>query len=470
MRDHWAGCCFAEPCIVSLLQCIIALHRNKNRGRRVLYSWVELNRAALTPFRAIAQMNRAALRSPFNPVAHTPAARTLAAAADVFEAVTRRYDKPGWGFSEVSVNSVKVPVTPRVVWSNPWVSLVHFEKRADMLAKARPAGWVEPRVLIVAPLSGHYATLLRGTVQAFLPDHDVYITDWTDARMVPISDGRFDLDDYIDRVRDMLGFIGPGAHVVAVCQPGPPVLAAISLMDEDDDPALPATMTFMGSPIDARRSPTVPNKLAEERPFAWFKNNMIHTVPFPYPGVLRRVYPGFVQLASFMNMNWSRHVDAHWTFFNHLVQGDGDNAEKHREFYDEYLSVLDLSEEFYLATIRKVFQEHHLPRGILEHRGRIVDLKSVRRVALMTVEGENDDISGIGQTQAAHDLCVNIPVEHRHDYVQPGVGHYGVFNGSRFRTEIYPRQRQFIRNHFDVDTERALLADRAGSGLKMAAE
>jgi poly(3-hydroxybutyrate) depolymerase len=436
----------------------------------VLYQWVELGRAMVTPFRAAAAVQRDLMRSPFNPLSYTPMARAIAAADDVFEAVTRRYAKPAWSLDQTMVRGVPMAVKPRVVWSDAWCDLVHFEKTPDPRVTAYPKGHVEPRVLIVAPLSGHYATLLRGTVEAFLPDHDVYITDWVDARMVPIADGRFDLDDYIDYVRRMLAEVGPRANVVAVCQPGPPVLAAISLMAEDGDPALPATMAFMGSPIDARRSPTTPNLLAEERAFAWFEKNMIHTVPLPYPGAFRRVYPGFVQLASFMNMNWERHVDAHWSFFNHLVQGDGDNIGKHREFYDEYLSVLDLSEEFYLQTIQRVFQEHHLARGVFNHRGRVVNPGAITSVGLMTVEGENDDISGIGQTQAAHDLCVNIPEAMRYDYVQPGVGHYGVFNGRRFRTEIYPRQKQFIATYFDKKAERAFLAERAAASHKLAAE
>jgi len=311
----------------------------------------------------------------------------------------------------------------------------------------------QPTLMIVAPLSGHYATLLRGTVEAFLPTHEVYITDWTDARMVPIWQGRFDLDDYIDYIRAMLTHLGAGTNVLAVCQPGPPVLAAVSMMAEDDDPNRPATMTFMGSPIDARQSPTVPNQLAEERAFDWFQDNMIYTVPAPYPGAMRRVYPGFVQLSSFMHMNWDNHVDAHWKFFNHLVEGDGDNAGKHRTFYDEYLSVLDMPEEFYLQTIERIFQEHHLARGIFRHRDRLVrpaaitDVAAIKDVALMTVEGEKDDISGIGQTQAAHTLCPNIPEDMQADYIQPGVGHYGVFNGSRFRNEIVPRVSEFIMTH-----------------------
>lgn len=438
----------------------------------MLYSFVEMQRAAMMPWRAVASFQRAALRSPWNPLAGTALGRNMAAATDLFEAVTRRYGKPEWNLPTTVVNGIDVAVTPKVVWSSPWADLVRFERDGDAMAKARPADWVEPRVLIVAPLSGHYATLLRGTVEAFLPDHEVFITDWADARTVPITEGRFDLDDYIDHIQTMLGAVGPGAHVVAVCQPGPPVLAAIALMASKNDPALPASMTFMGSPIDARRSPTTPNKLAEERPFSWFERNMIHTVPMPNPGAFRRVYPGFVQLASFMNMNWERHVDAHWGFFNHLVEGDGDGVAKHTEFYDEYLSVLDLSEEFYLQTIQKVFQEHHLARGILRHRGELVRPELIKSVALMTVEGENDDISGIGQTQAAHDLCSGLPADLKYDYVQPGVGHYGVFNGRRFRSEIYPRQKQFIRSYFNVDAERAFIAEQARpfGGYAMAAE
>jgi poly(3-hydroxybutyrate) depolymerase len=421
----------------------------------MLYSMLEMQRAALMPFRFAVNMQRALLANPFNPISYTPFGKNWAAAADVFEAVTRRYGKPDWDIASTIINGVTVPVAIETVWSSPWCSLVHFKRDAGALATARGADWVEPRVLIAAPLSGHYATLLRGTVQAFIQDHDVYITDWHDARQVPISQGRFDLDDYIDHIRSMLTYLGPKAHVVAVCQPGPPVLAAIALMAQDNDPALPATMAYLGSPIDARQSPTVTNKLAQDRPFTWFKSEMIKSVPPMFPGAFRRVYPGFVQLASFMQMNMDRHVDAHKDFFNHLVQGDGDSADKHRAFYDEYLSVLDLTEEFYLQTITKVFQEHHLAKGIFMHRDRLVQLDAIKTVALMTVEGEKDDISGLGQTRAAHDLCTAIPSKMHHEYVQEGVGHYGVFNGRRFDSEIYPRQKEFIRSYFDVNQERA---------------
>lgn len=423
----------------------------------MLYALVELNRAAMAPFRIAAKASRVGLRSQFNPLGQTEASRSLAAFADVFERTTRYYGKPDWQLRSTVINGVEVDLTHYPVWRKPFGDLLHFKKDQDQLdlalgQHAKPL----PRLLIVAPLSGHYATLLRGTVEAFLPTHDVYITDWADARMVPVFHGRFDLDDYVTYVREMLTFIGGGAHVLAVCQPGPAVLAAVSMMAEDDDPARPATMTFMGSPIDARRSPTVPNKLSEEKPFSWFEQNMIYSVPAPYPGALRRVYPGFVQLAAFMNMNWSRHVDAHWSFFNHLVEGDGDSAQKHRQFYDEYLSVLDLTEEFYLQTIRRVFQEHHLAKNEFFHFGRRVNPSAIRDVALMTVEGELDDISGIGQTQAAHDICNKIPKKMRFDYIQPGVGHYGVFNGSRFRNEIAPRVKEFTYQFTDFSAEREL--------------
>lgn len=414
----------------------------------MLYSFVEMNRMAMAPLRLAAKASRASLRSSLNPLSRTEMGRSLAAAVDVFEATTRFYGKPEWQIDATRINAVDVPISIDKVWSSPWCQLQRFRRHEGAMAdavgeNAKP----QPRLLIVSPLSGHYATLLRGTVEAFLPTHDVYITDWSDARMVPIWYGRFDLDDYIDHIRLMLTELGAGTNVLAVCQPGPPVLAAVSMMAEDNDPARPATMTFMGSPIDARRSPTVPNKLSEEKPFEWFEQNMIHTVPAPWAGAMRRVYPGFVQLSSFMNMNWDNHVSAHWNFFNHLVSGDGDNANKHRKFYDEYLSVLDLTEEFYLQTIRRIFQEHHLARGIFHHRDRLVRPSAIRDVALMTVEGENDDISGIGQTQAAHTLCTGIPASKRIDYIQPGVGHYGVFNGSRFKSEIVPRVRDFIASH-----------------------
>ncbi|WP_374468150.1 polyhydroxyalkanoate depolymerase [Phenylobacterium sp.] len=410
----------------------------------MLYALYEAGYYATTPLRYAARLTRDFWSSPLNPAAESDLGRTLYAGADLFANLTRRYGKPGWGFDTVEIEGHPVRVRPTEVWSSPWVKLTHFARdMADMRKAGRRE--LEPAVLIVAPLSGHYATLLRGTVQAFLQDHEVFITEWSNARDVPVMEGRFDFHDYIDHVRQMLRVLGPRPHVVAVCQPGPPVLAAVSLMAEDGEECRPATMTFMGSPIDARLSPTVTNRLAEEKPFAWFQSNMIYTVPSPYPGAGRRVYPGFVQLASFMSMNLEKHQEAHLRYLQHLMQGDGDSADKHLEFYDEYLAALDLSEEFYLQTVDVVFQRYLLPKGELVHRGRPVRPELIKDVGLLTVEGENDDISGIGQTQAAHALCAGLPDELKEDYVQPHVGHYGVFNGKRFREEIYPRVRAFIR-------------------------
>ena len=409
----------------------------------MLYALSEYAYHVGSPFRIAARSMRDFWSSPYNPVSDTPLGRTLYAGSDLYANVTRRYGKPEWGIDKTEVNGHAVAVTVETVWQSPWVKLLHFSRRASDLRRAGHRT-IDPAVLIVAPLSGHYATLLRGTVEAFLPDHDVYITDWQNAREVPVMEGRFDFYDYVDHIRDMLRALGPNTHVVAVCQPGPPVLAAAALMAEDGESAQPSSMSFLGSPIDARLSPTVTNRLAEERPFAWFKSNMIYTVPAPFPGALRRVYPGFVQLYSFMSMNAQRHKDAHRAYFDHLVEGDGDQAAKHREFYDEYLSVLDLTEEFYLQTIDIVFQNYLLPRGLLTHRGRPVRPEAITDIGLMTVEGELDDISGVGQTQAAHGLCTGIPQERRVLLVQPKVGHYGVFNGRRYRDEIYPKLRAFI--------------------------
>lgn len=412
----------------------------------MLYTAYEMSYAFMAPARIAAGLGAQFWRSPFNPAATTLVGRTNAAALDVFENAMRRYPKPEWGIETATVNGASVPITIETVEKKPFCSLLHFKRDASALKKARGAkAKPDPKVLIVAPLSGHYATLLRGTVEAMIADHDVYITDWVDARHVPAVQGRFDLNDYIDYLIDFMRTIGPGVHGMGVCQPGPALLSAAAIMAEDDDPYRPASVTIMGSPIDTRRSPTTPNLLAQERDFSWFEQNMIFTVPAPYAGVMRKVYPGFVQLYSFLAMNSDRHMNAHYDYFQHLVEGDGDNADKHRTFYDEYLSVLDMTEEFYLQTIREVFQEHTLAKGEAMHRGRLIRPEAIRDIALMTVEGENDDISGIGQTQAAHDLCVNIPDKLQLDYIQPKVGHYGVFNGSRWRNEIQPKVADFMR-------------------------
>ena len=409
----------------------------------MLYTLYEAGYYASTPLRLAALATRDFWSSPLNPIRDSDLGRRLYANSDLFANLTRRYGKPKWRIDEVMIDGHPVRVRAVEEWSSPWCKLTHFARDMSDMRKAGRRT-LEPAVLIAAPLSGHYATLLRGTVEAFLQDHEVYITEWQNARDVPVLEGRFDFHDYIDHIRQMLGVMGPRPHVVAVCQPGPPVLAAAAVMAEEGDESRPASMTFMGSPIDARLSPTVTNKLAEEKPFTWFKSNMIDTVPGPYPGVGRRVYPGFVQLASFMSMNIDKHQEAHQRYLKQLMDGDGDEAEKHLEFYDEYLSVLDLTEEFYLQTVDVVFQRHLLPKGELMHRGRLVRPDLITDIGLLTVEGENDDISGIGQTQAAHELCSGIPETLKQDYVQPKVGHYGVFNGKRFREEIYPRVREFI--------------------------
>jgi poly(3-hydroxybutyrate) depolymerase len=406
----------------------------------MLYALHEAAYYSAIPLRVTADLAREFWGSPLNPASRTESGRTLFAAADLLSNMTRRYGRPDWRIDEVEVSGRMDAVVMDTVWASPWCKLQRFQR---IHAGREPGG--EPKVLIVAPLSGHYATLLRGTVRGFLQDHEVYVTDWSNARDVPVYEGRFDFHDFVDHVRAMLTEIGPGAHVVAVCQPGPPVLTAAALMAEDKHPARPASMIFMGSPIDARLSPTVTNKMAETRPFTWFQSYMIHTVPTPYLGAYRRVYPGFVQLYSFISMNEKMHMDAHWRYFEDLVKDDGDGAAKHREFYDEYLSVLDMTEEFYLQTIDIVFQKYLLPKGELVHDGRRVDTRAITDIGLMTVEGAHDDISGVGQTQAAHHLCANIPAELKELYVHPDVGHYGVFNGSKFRRDIYPRIRDFIR-------------------------
>lgn len=403
-----------------------------------MYWFYEMGLAALNPARALADATRLLFKNPTNPLAYTAYGKSVAAAAELFERSTRRYDRPDWRIDHASVGGERVPVHIETVWERPFCRLLHFE-RAFSHVPRRP----QPKLLIVAPMSGHYATLLRGTVETFLSNHDVYITDWRNARSVPLSEGRFDLDDYIDYVISMLHELGGDCHVIAVCQPSVPVLAAVALMEADKDPCVPHSMVLMGGPIDTRVNPNEVNKLAASRGIDWFRRNVITKVPFPHPGFMRDVYPGFLQLHGFVSMNLDRHIEAHRNLFMNLVKGDGDSAQKHREFYDEYLAVMDLAAEFYLQTVDTVFIRHALPKGEMTHRGRRVDPAAITRVALMTVEGENDDISSVGQTEPAHALCANIPAEHKVHYVQPAVGHYGVFNGSRFRAEIAPRIADF---------------------------
>ena len=407
-----------------------------------MYWLYEMGQAALDPSRAIADATRLFFKNPANPLAHTTYGKTVAAAAEMFERSTRRYGRPEWRIDSTTVGGEHVPVHIKTVWERPFCRLLHFE-RAFTQTPRRP----QPKLLIVAPMSGHYPTLLRGTVETFLPNHDVYITDWRNARAVPVGDGHFDLDDYIDYVISILHMLGGDVHVIAVCQPSVPVLAAVALMEADKDPNVPHSMVLMGGPIDTRINPNSVNKLAENRGLDWFRTHVITKVPFPHPGFMRDVYPGFLQLSGFMSMNLDRHLEAHRELFTNLVKGDGDSAQKHREFYDEYLAVMDLAAEFYLQTVDTVFICHALPKGEMTHRGRMIDPSLIKRVALLTVEGEHDDISGVGQTEAAHALCSGIPAENKVHYLQPKVGHYGVFNGSRFRAEIAPRIADFVLSH-----------------------
>ena len=430
------------------------------------YWFYEMSQAALNPSRAFADAVRLFYRNPANPLSHTAFGKSMAAGLELFERSTRRYGKPEWNIKSTVVGGEHVPVHIASVWERPFCRLLHFERAFEHVPR-RP----QPRLLIVAPMSGHYPTLLRGTVEGFLPNHDVYITEWVDARMVPLSEGGFDLDDYIDYLISMMHVLGADVHVLAVCQPSVPVLAAVARMEADNDPYVPHSMVLMGGPIDTRENPTQVNKLAETRGIDWFRRNVITKVPFPHPGVtrdvypgfMRDVYPGFLQLHGFVSMNLDRHLEAHRKLFQHLIEGDGDSAQKHREFYDEYLAVMDLCAEYYLQTVETVFIRHALPKGYMTHHGIPIDPAVIRRVALMTVEGEHDDISGVGQTEAAHALCANVPDSRKVHWLQPEVGHYGVFNGSRFRSEIVPRISDFALSFNAAATKRApsVIAPRA---------
>jgi poly(3-hydroxybutyrate) depolymerase len=404
------------------------------------YYWYDTAHWLLSPARAASDITKLFFETPGNPLTNTPYGRTVTAACELFERTTRRYGKPDFGFRTTTIGNREVAVTERVVWERSFCRVIAFDRN-------HPRAKEQPKLLIVAPMSGHYATLLRGTAETFLATHQVMITDWADASMVPLAEGRFDLDDYIDYLKDMFREFGPDLHVMAVCQPAVPVIAAIARLEAENDPGIPRSMILMGGPIDTRRSPTAVNQLAEERGIDWFERHCITKVPPAHPGFWRDVYPGFLQLSGFMAMNMDRHLTAHWEMFNHLVEGDGDSAEKHREFYDEYLAVMDLTAEFYLQTVDKVFVKHELPKGEMMHRGQPVDLMDIRRCAIMAIEGEKDDISGVGQTLAALDLTPNLPSDKKLYHLQAGVGHYGVFNGSRFRAQIAPRIAEFIEAH-----------------------
>lgn len=417
-------------------------HATRRGHNELMYLLYDLQHAMLTPARLGAEALRNFYRSPGNPISYTSAGRTLSAYAEMFERMTRRFGKPDFNLPYTMIGNRQIEVREEIVCDAPFGSLLHF-KRATRRN--------DPKVLLVAPMSGHFATLLRGTVEALLPHHDVYITDWKDTRQVPLSDGRFNLDDYIAYLRDFMTYLGPDTHVIAVCQPAPPVFAAIALMEAENNPNTPRSMTLMGGPIDPRISKTKVTELAETRPLSWFKETVTMNVPAYYPGGNRRVYPGFVQLGGFMSMNLDRHVGSHLDFFHHLVAGDGDSAEAHRKFYNEYLSVMDLNADFYLQTVETIFQKHSLPKGEMiwtdpaTGQPSPVDPRAIRKTAILTVEGELDDISAHGQTTAAHTITPDLPADLHFHHFQEDVGHYGIFNGRRWRTQIMPRIRHFIR-------------------------
>lgn len=408
----------------------------------MLYHAYEMTHAAISPMRAAAQIGQQAMRHPLNFMPETFGTRAVSAALEMFINATRRYGKPEFGIESTSVAGFEATIVEEVVLSRPFCDLLHFRRHGPGIADRH-----DPKVLVVAPMSGHYATLLRGTVEAMLPAHDVYITDWKDARDVPVAIGEFDLDDYTDYLIDMIRHLsadGERISVMAVCQPGVPVMAAASLLAMEADPRRPASMVLMGSPIDAARNPKQPNELASQRPLSWFENNVVVRVPWPNQGFMRRVYPGFLQLSSFLAMNVDRHVDAHVNQFKNLIRGDGDGSDAHRHFYDEYLAVMDLTAEFYLQTIERVFQKRLMARGEYLYRQTLIEPAAIEDIALMTVEGEKDDITGLGQTEAAHELASRLSDAQRTHYVAKGVGHYGVFNGSRWRKLIQPKVETFI--------------------------
>lgn len=408
----------------------------------MLYHLYDLKYAMTLPARASAMMMREAFQNPLNPWSNTQLGRSIAASAVVYERATRRFAVPDFGLDETTIDGKAVAIEEKVVLELPFCQLLNFKRKTKRK---------DPKVLLVAPMSGHYATLLRGTVEALLPHHDVYVTDWLDARQVPSSEGVFNLDTHIAYMMKFMKHLGPDVHVIGVCQPAPAVLAAVALLAAQDDKGQPASMTLMGGPIDTRVSKTEVTKLAEDRPIEWFEQNVCHPVPIYYPGGGREVYPGFIQLSGFMSMNLDRHVGSHVDFFQHLIEGDGESADRHRKFYNEYMAVMDITSEFYLQTVETVFQKHSLPRGELiwtdpadgkKHR---VDPTHIRKTALLTVEGELDDISAAGQTTAAHALCLNLPSNKQFTFLQPEVGHYGIFNGGKWRKQIMPRIRHFIR-------------------------
>ncbi len=411
----------------------------------MLYQLYETQRALLSPFAEFASATSKLYSHPLSPFSSAPSATRMSAGFDLLHRLTKEYEKPAFEITSVQVNGTEIAVQEQIVEAKPFCRLLRFKRYTDdaqMLERMR----AQPSVLVVAPLSGHHSTLLRDTVRTLLQDHKVYITDWVDARMVPLEKGDFHLDDYVAYVQDFIRRLGPEVNVISVCQPTVPVLAAISLMASAGE-VTPRTMTMMGGPIDARKSPTSVNNLAMNRPYEWFEHNVIYRVPQNYPGAGRRVYPGFMQHTGFVAMNPDRHVNSHYDYFLDLIRGDDDNVDSHRKFYDEYNAVLDMSADYYLETIKTVFQDFALVNGTWLVKGKLVRPQDITATALLTVEGELDDISGAGQTEAAQGLCSGIPAEKRRHYSVEGAGHYGIFSGRRWREKAYPEVRDFILKH-----------------------
>jgi len=404
----------------------------------MLYNMQDIKNQAMEPVLYLAELTKLTYTNPFNPLTHTPFGKMMAAGSDVFGSIYTKREKPEWGIEKALVDGKERAVSVDIIQENPFCNLIHFKRYGCKNRK-------DPKVLLVAPMSGHYATLLRGTVKSLIEDHEVYVTDWKDASLIPLEKGRFGLDEYMDYLLDYMRLLAPNLSVMAVCQPAPIVLCAVSLLAQQKDPAEPDAMILMGGPIDTQAAPTIVTTAAENRTMNWFELNCTHNVPARFEGANRKVYPGFLQLRAFMSMNPARHTSAHTKLFNHLIEGDGDSVDAHNKFYDEYMAVMDVTAEFYLETVEKIFKEHAIPNGTMDWRGELITPDAIENCALMTVEGELDDISAPGQTMATHNLCSNIPTEKHLDLLQENVGHYGIFNGRHWRNTIKPAIGKFIR-------------------------
>ncbi|NRA53376.1 MAG: polyhydroxyalkanoate depolymerase [Gammaproteobacteria bacterium] len=404
----------------------------------MLYQMQQNYTAAISPLNVWMKQLKSMCNQPWSPLNYSFAGKTVAAAAELVERHTGEYGQPEFNIDFADIDGNKIAIKEEIAVAKPYCNLINFKRNGN---------YDHPKVLLIAPLSGHYSTLLRGTVEHFISDHDVYITSWINARDVPLSDGDFSFDDYITYVMEFCQFLGDDFHIIAVCQPTVPTIVATSVMAQQNVSYQPKSISLLGGPVDTRVSPTEVNNYAVDKELAWFEKNVICTVPDKFAGAGQRVYPGFIQLSGFMSMNLDSHINKHFSFFGDLIKGDGDSAENHRRFYNEYLAVMDMPEKFYLDTVKHVFIEHNLPKGEMTYLGKLVDSTAVTKVALLTIEGEHDDITGDGQTQAAHQILSAIPADKKHHHTQSDVGHYGIFNGRRFRQEIGPMIKKFIQDH-----------------------